>query len=269
MAPVITESLTRLFNLSLQTGVFPSDWKRACVTPIFKNRGDKQCPSNYRPVSILPALGKILDSIQSTSLLQYLTKHHLLSDHQFGFRPNLSTTKQLVYITNKWLTDLDRKEPTLAIFMDFHKAFDKVWHSGLLYNLGQCGVTNAALQWIADYLTDRTVAVKVGNSLSDEYPLSAGVPQGSHLGPVLFLIFINDLPTSVASPTELYADDALIHDVKTSTERLQISLDTSMTWAKSWRGTFSPAKTVSLYIGSPMDHDQDSHQLEINGQALT
>ena len=212
IAPAVTESLTHLFNLSVKTNAFPSDWKHALVTPIFKNRDDNQLPSNCRPVSILPALGNILDNIQSTFLLKYLEEYHLLSNHQFGFQASLSTTKQLVHITHQWISNLNSKKDTLAVFMDFHKAFDRVWHNGLLYKLGQLGISHSALSWLQDYLTNRTLSVKVGQSRSPDYQLLAGVLQGSHPGPVLFLAYINNPPTVVTSPADLYAYNALLHD---------------------------------------------------------
>ena len=266
IATAITESLTHLFNLSVKTHAFPSDWKHALVTPIFKNRGDKQLPSNYRPVSILPALGKILDNIQSTFLLKYLEEYHLLSSHQFGFRASLSTTKQLVYITHQWISNLNSKKDTLAVFMDFHKAFDRVWHNGLLYKLGQLGISHSALSWLQDYLTNRTLSVKVGQSRSPDYQLSAGVPQGSHLGPVLFLAYINDLPTVVTSPADLYADDALLHDTVEQTNALQRNINAAVTWATTWRGGFSAAKTILLHIGNR--NRSGDHTLNISGQPL-
>ena len=134
--------------------------------------------------------------------------------------------------------------------MDFHKAFDRVWHSGLLYKLGQLGISHSALSWLQDYLTNRTLSVKVGQSRSPDYQLSAGVPQGSHLGPVLFLAYINDLPTVVTSQADLHADDALLHDTVEQASALQRNINAAVTWATTWRGGFSAAKTILLHIGN-------------------
>ena len=153
-------------------------------------------PSNYRPVSILPALGKILDNIQSTSLLKYLEEHQLLSNHQFGFRTSLSTTKQLIYVTHQWINNLNSKKDTISIFMDFHKAFDRVWHSGLLHKLGQLGISHGALLWIQNYLSERTLSVKVGKSNSAGYQLSAGVPCTRILLGPSALFSLHQRPTS-------------------------------------------------------------------------
>ena len=150
--------------------------------------------------------------------------------------------------------------------MDFHKAFDRVWHSGLLYKLGQLGISHSALSWLQDYLTNRTLSVKVGQSRSPDYQLSAGVPQGSHLGPVLFLAYINDLPTVVTSPADLYADDTLLHDTVEQASALQRNINAAVTWATTWRGGFSAAKTILLHIGNR--NRSGDHTLNISGQPL-
>ena len=250
VAPIIAPSLAHIFNLSVNSCVFPTNWKHATVCPLYKNKGDAADPSNYRPVSLLPAIGKLLDKLQSAALLKYLTSRHFISSHQFGFLPGKSTTKQLVYITDLWLRSIDKGRSTMAVFMDFHKAFDRVWHSGLLHKLGKLGLSPAALSWLQDYLTGRTLSVKVGSHVSDVQRISAGVPQGSHLGPVLFLVFVNDLPPVVASPTELYADDALLHEQVDNVQQLQTSIDCTTAWASSWHGRFGPAKTEAMVIAN-------------------
>lgn len=268
----IARSLTYLFNFSVVSRVFPTEWKSAVVTPIFKNRGSSREPTNYRPVSILHPVGKILDGIQSNRLLKFLVKNGLLSEHQFGFLPGRSTTQQLLYLSDKWARALANGHSVGAVFMDFHKAFDKVWHSGLLHKLASRGVDACALAWLNDYLSGRTLSVRVGGKTSNSYPITAGVPQGSHLGPVLFLAFIDDLPSETLASTELYADDALLHSVlsrATDIEELQSSVNLASAWAQIWRGRFAPAKTVALGIGNGAKALLQDAQLRIDGSVIT
>ena len=157
-------------------------------------------------------------------------------------------------ITDRWLTALNDSKRVLAAFMDFNKAFDRVWHPGLLLKLGNCGLQPNALRWLSDYLSERKLVVRVDSTLSSPQLITAGVPQGSHLGPVLFTVFINDLPSAVRVPTELYADDALLHQVFSRSHPLddvavfQASLSAASSWATCWNGRFSPEKTVLMEI---------------------
>ena len=150
------------------------------------NRESRFDPSNYRPVSLLHPIGKVFDAIQCNSLLSFLQENDIISKHQFGFLPERSTTMQLVSIVEQWLRGMETGHMTTAVFMDFRKAFDKVWHRGLLYKLTTAGVSLSSVSWLSEYLSSRTIAVRVGtNTISPRQPISAGVPQGSHLGPIL------------------------------------------------------------------------------------
>ena len=196
----------------------PRRLEHATVTPIFKNRGTAGDPSNYRPVSLLPAVGKVLDRIQSSCLLQHLVQH---SPHQFGFIPGKSTTMQLIYLIHRWLQALEKGHKITAVFLDFKKAFDHVWHHGLLHKLLTCGISPKSVTWISSYLTNRQISVKVRNTFSEFHPITRGVPQGSHLGLILFIVFINDLIPSVAISTEVYADDTTLHQQHQKTPKCQ------------------------------------------------
>lgn len=271
-AVCIAESLTYLYNLSIATLSFPTDWKEATVTPIFKQRGEPSAPTNYRPISLLPACGKLMDRLQSRSLCNYLVDNSLVSDHQFGFLPGRSTTLQLLHVYDKWLCALDAGRGVAAVFMDFHKAFDRVWHPGLLYKLGTCGLSPSATAWLRSYLTNRRLRVRVGSVLSSPREISAGVPQGSHLGPILFLVFINDLPSAVAdTPADLYADDALLHDEITPASDLRPianAVQEAFDWARSWHGQFSLSKTAALLLGPTANAAQTLPALTVDGRPI-
>ena len=172
----ICPSLTYLFNTSLSTNTFPDEWKEATICPIFKNRGNAGDPSNYRPVSLLNAVGKVLDALVCQSLLKYLLQYSLISCHQFGFLPHRSTVFQLLFVFDKWLKALDKNQESVAVFMDFNKAFDKVWHKGLLHKLLGNGLSSDAVAWFQSYLSSRLLNVRVGEAVSAPLKIAAGVP---------------------------------------------------------------------------------------------
>ena len=145
------------------------------MIPLYKNRGKAEDPSNYRPVSLLPALGKALDKIQSQRLLKHLVDQQLISPHQFGFIPGKSTTMQLLYLTEKWYRALERGKNVTAVFLDFQKAFDRVWHHGLLHQLTTLGISPRSLTWLTSYLSDRSISVRVGSTCSEHKAISCGV----------------------------------------------------------------------------------------------
>ena len=196
----------------------------------------------------------MLDAIVSNRLLSYMTRNKLISTHQFGLLPQKSTVMQLVYVINQWLNTREKGRESCAIFMDFVKAFDRVWHPGLLFKLSSTGASPDCTAWFRSYLSERTITVRVGTALSPARKITAGVPQGSHLGPVLFLLFINDLPSHVNMSTELYADDALPHQEQvpgSNYMEVEEAISDAERWATSWHGSFGHTKTKLLMIASP------------------
>ena len=256
----IAPKLCCLFNLSLNSGRIPSEWKSADVTPIHK-RESKESVENYRPISLLPIISKALERCVYQRFYEHVA--HLVSERQHGFLRNRSCVTQLLSVLHTIGYDLDRNTQTDVLYLDFAKAFDSVDHAILLQKLRSYGVTGPPLCWFEDYLTGRTQRVVVDGVASTWSPVTSGVPQGSILGPLLFVIFINDLPDFTVKGTEtaLYADDTKLHDTITSTndcERLQQSLTNLDHWSVQNNIRFNPSKCKVLTISrkkSPITYD--------------
>jgi len=248
-SPILINPLTKLFNRSLRSGVFPDSWKTAHVTPIHK-KSDKNNCSNYRPISLLSCVGKLLERCVHHHILTYLKTNNLLTQSQSGFLPGDSTTNQLLCIYNDLLKSLDANCDSQAIFFDISKAFDKVWHKGLIHKIKGIGIRNHLLSWLYNYLSNRTQAVVIKGSCSSYLTVHAGVPQGSVLGPLLFLIYINDIVNDITSTTKLFADDTSIYlsldNPQDRTDILNSDLTKITIWAKKWKISFSEPKTKLL-----------------------
>lgn len=189
---ILVPPITHICNLSISTGVFPRLLKRSLIIPIHK-KGDRDCVNNYRPISILPSISKILERVMNTRLTKYLESNSLISPSQYGFRKGKSTADAVHELTDFIVDKLDKKQKTLAIFLDLAKAFDTVSVPILVSKLERMGVRDLQLRLFEDYLADRTQCVKIGEHVSEEVEISYGAPQGSILGPTLFLVYINDL----------------------------------------------------------------------------
>ena len=180
------------------------------MTPVHKSDSTTN-PANYRPISVLPVFSKILERAVHKMVYTFLQQHNLLSVYQSGFRSLHSTSTRLTDITNTLLQDID-KGNSQAVFLDLTKAFDTLDHSVLLDKLASLGFSKASVQWFKAYLTDRTQSVVVNGSTSDPQSISFGDPQGSLIGPLLFIIYINDVPSAVKHcKIQLYADDTLLY----------------------------------------------------------
>ena len=245
-ASTLTRPLTILFNRSLSEGKFPQIWKNAQVTPIFK-KGNQQKVNNYRPISLLSCIGKVLEICVQKHVLTYLIENDIISQHQSGFLPHHSTIYQLLNIYDDIGSSLDNNTITQAVFFDISKAFDKVWHRGLIAKLQAAGIRGNLLSWFKDYLSNRKQSVVISGQKSSYQPIKAGVPQGSVLGPTLFLVFINDIVRNLKATVKLFADDTSLYLCLDNTqERANIinsDLNKIADWSKSWKVTFNPAKT--------------------------
>jgi len=192
LAAEVATPLQMIFQSSISSGTIPQSWKMTNITPIFK-KGDKRDPSNYRPVSLTCIVSKILERIIRDNLIDHFRQNHLLSDKQYGFLTGRSTTIQLIRVTEDWTKCLDRCSAVDVVYMDFMKAFDKVPHSHLIQKLECLGVNMQTVNWIHDFLTGRTQVVKYQNNISSAISVINGVPQGTVIGPVALLTYINDL----------------------------------------------------------------------------
>ena len=185
-ADILCKHLSKIFNSSLSTSYFPDIWKIANVVPIFK-KGDKTNVSNYRPISLLCVMGKVFEKCVFKYLHNYLVSHNLISKVQSGFTPGDSAVFQLADLYNTFAKAIDDGKEVRVVFCDISKAFDRVWHRGLLFKLRRLGLSGSLLNWFTSYLDNRYQRVAVEGSLSDILRVKAGVPQGSILGPLLFL----------------------------------------------------------------------------------
>ncbi|CAH0725078.1 unnamed protein product, partial [Brenthis ino] len=189
---IIVPILTHIVNLCFLTGVFPTIFKISIIHPIYKT-GNKNCVSNYRPISVLPALSKIIEKIINKRLISYLEKENILSDNQFGFRAGKSTAHAVSNLVEFIVTNIDKKTKCVGVFLDLTKAFDTVCIPRLLEKMEQIGIRGTVLQLFTDYLRNRSQRVTINGSYSSDNGINYGVPQGSVLGPTLFLIYINNL----------------------------------------------------------------------------
>ena len=251
---VITPSLTALFNLSFQTRTFPSIWKTAKVIPLFK-KDDKQNASNYRPISILPTISKILEKAVHTQFYAYLTENNLISPNQFGFRLKSSTVTAASQLSDKILHSMDNGCLTGAVFLDLAKAFDTVNHTILLQKLSNYGVDDIAKAWFTSFLTNRKQVTSCNDVCSEAASVSIGVAQGSILGPLLFIIYMNDLPDFVLfCHVTLYADDTVLYLASKSTADLQSKINADLRrickWLRANQLTLNVKKSKFLLIGS-------------------
>ena len=251
--PIIAFYIMVIINTSIVTHVFPHQWKHPHILPFHKN-GDKDEVSNYRPISLLPILSKILEKVIAIQLMSYLETNKLLSNHQHGFRSNLSTETALMKVTDKLYENIDKKKVSLLLLLDLSKAFDSVSHRILI---DKCKKLNVDPRWFQSYLSNRCQSVRIDNVTSTPREILYGVPQGSILGSILFIIFVNDMSEFIKDCLlMLYADDTqllltgTISNLKDLIKRAEDTLKAAKNYFQRNGLTVNEAKTQCIFVGS-------------------
>ena len=256
-ADQLTFPITSIFRKSLEEGQIPSDWRQANIIPIFK-KGSKCSPNNYRPVSLTSILCKVMETLVKTKVLNHMTENQLICEEQHGFTPGRSCSTQLLDTLDFWTNVLDEGGNLDAVYMDFKKAFDSVPHRRLLSKIEALGITGRVHAWITDFLKDRTQIVSVNGAASSEGKVTSGIPQGSVLGPLLFVAYINDLPRNAKNNVRIFADDTKLFaksDTKEERDSLQKDLDSLCEWSDTWLLRFHPQKCSVMRLGNkPVEH---------------
>lgn len=252
LSPVISTPLSIIYQKSVEEGTVPLSWKVGHVTPIFK-KGDKHSAANYRPVSLTSVACKVMESVVRSKIMTHMFKNQLFADDQHGFIGGRSCITQLLETLEDWTRILDDGGRIDAVYMDFMKAFDTVPHQRLLSKLSTYGITGNTRSWIEAFLTGRRQRVNVNGAMSSWRDVVSGIPQGSVLGPLLFVIFINDLPEAVDCGIKLFADDTKAYqhvETQTDCEHLQRNIDALRDWSTTWQMKFHPGKCKVMRIGN-------------------
>ena len=248
----IVAALVIIFQRTLSHHTLPSDWKSAHVTPLFK-KGSRSLPANYRPVSLTSVVCKICESLLKDSIMKYMMSNNLLSANQYGFVSGRSCVSQLVDVFDDWTKAWDAGNGVDVIYTDFMKAFDKVPHERLLVKLKSYGIVGDVLEWIRQFLMNRRQRVCVEGNFSDWADIASGIPQGSVLGPILFLVYINDLPSCVTDcRVKIFADDTKLYkEIQSESDCsvLQSNIENIYEWSRKWQLRFHPDKCHVLRIG--------------------
>jgi Reverse transcriptase (RNA-dependent DNA polymerase) len=255
-------SLLHLFNLRSNSGKFPSKLKSSRTIPIFKS-GDPLSCDNYRPISLLSALSKILEKFVANKLVDHLEGNNLLYSNQYGFLRNRSTIHNLSQLTNFITKELNEKKYVVGVFLDLRKAFDVVPHSFLLEKLKHLGIDGLEWDWFCSYLKDRKQQVEINGELSIESLIDISVLQGSILGPILFLCFINDLPNATSLFTSMFADDTATaksgRDLKQLITEVNVEINKMANWFRSNKMAVNVSKTKYIIFrnkGMPVNIDE-------------
>ena len=251
--PELSYKLVKLFKNCLKESCFPDCWKVSPVVPVFKKVGERSTGKNYHPVSLLSMVSKVFEKLVNNRIVDHLEKCGLFCDFQYGFRSCRSTPDLLTVVSDRIARAFNRSGATRAVRLDISKAFDRVWDAGLPQKLKSYGISGQIFGFISSFLSNRRLRVVLGGKYSQEYPVNAGVPQGSILGPTPFLLYINDLPDDVISNIAIYADDTTLHSkcdqasglwqqLELASE-LESDLRDTVDWGRKWLVDFNAGKT--------------------------
>jgi len=249
-------------------------WKTAIVLPFYKPGKDKHSPESYRPISLTSALCKINEKLITTRLIWFLETNNIINPAQSAYRKNRSTLDHLIRLTDSINKTINNKRHTVGIFFDFSHAFDMIWKEGLLHKLDRIGISGRIKSWITDFLDKRKIKVKINNTISQEYTLDNGTPQGSVISPILFLIMINDFPTSADTDihTSLFADDSAIWKSGANLERIINSLKPQVKeiaeWCDTWGFTLNEKKTTAVIFSKNSQIRNSNVPILINGKTI-
>ena len=272
ICPVIVQPLTHLFNMSLNQGKFPDPLKIARVTPVYKAE-DPNVMSNYRPISVLPVFSKILEKLMLKRLSHFFETYNIFYKLQFGFRSRHSTSLALIYLTDIIIQSINNGDTVLGVLIDYSKAFDTVNHNILLSKLNKYGVRGIANDWIRNYLSDRKQFTSFNSNNSNSLPITCGVPQGSILGPFLFLCYINDLPnvSNLLTPL-IFADDTNLFITGKDPESLITTLNQELVKLTQWTNTnklsLNSGKTKYIVFTKPRKSLVIASQLRLNNDII-
>jgi hypothetical protein len=234
--------LLDLFNKSVESGCLPSNWKKSIISMIPKKSDNKTDPKNFRPISLTSCIGKLCEKLISLRLKEFLKEKKIIINTQSGFRQSRQTKDNLIHLTQKVLETFNRKKKAFAIFFDISQAFDKVWHEGLISKLIKYEIPRYIINWIENFLRERTFVVKVNHFISNEGPIATGVPHGSVLSPLLFSIYINDIPSKYNINkyySLLFADDLVTYFIYNKPGKVKAIIKGYLLnleeWLNSWR----------------------------------
>ena len=246
------------------------------MVPVFKNVGERSTAKNYHPISLLSVVSKLFEKLVNNRIVDHLEKCGLFSDFQYGFRSSRSTADLLIVVSDRIARRFNRSEATRAVAFDISKAFDRVWHAGLLHKLKSYGISGQIFGRISFFLSNRQLQVVLDGKSSQEYPVNAGVPQGSILGPTFFLLYINDLPDDVICDIAIYADDTTLCSkcdrASDLWQQLQLTFELEsdlrdmMDWGKKWLVDFNAGKTQ--LVSFDQSNNNGSTDVKMNGSVL-